>query len=300
MVSNREEWLLARKQGIGGSDAAAVLGLSKYKTPFDIYEDKLGLRPPTPDNNAMKWGRNLEPLVRAEYANQNNKVVVTPEKILTHPKYNFILANLDGYTEDNRIVEIKTSRYESAWGDAGTDQVPIEYILQVQHYMLVTGFDYADIAVLISGSEYRQYEIKADQELHEMMIEQYIDFWASVQNQTPPEPSSYTDAIARYGRHSVANTVTASVEHEKAIQRLSEIKLQKDILEKEEDELKGQIMVALGDNDTLVDLQGKALCTWKLSKPTSRFDSKSFEKDYPDLYAQYKKIGEASRRFLLK
>lgn len=300
MTQNTNTWLQERKSGIGGSDAAAVLGLSKYRTPYQVYEDKIGEAEPITDNAYMFWGRTLEPIIREQYANRTGRIIETPNRILRHPEYDFIIANVDGLTNDGRVLEIKTARMNNQWGEEGTDQIPTEYILQAQHYMLVTGRSIADIAVLISGSDYRQYEIAADKELHEMMIEQYIDFWEHVKTHTPPEPINYEDALSRYGRQSVDNKVTASADNEKAICRLQEIKEVISTLEDEEKELKASIMMSLGDNDTLVDIQGNALCTWKASKPTNRFDSKSFEKDHPELYATYLKQSEPTRRFLLK
>lgn len=293
------QWLEDRRKGIGGSDVAAVLGLSKWKTPYQVWQDKLGLIPATPDNDSMKWGRLLEPVVRQQYAEATGREVKVPTGILQHQDHKFMLANLDGFTDDGRIVEIKTARRQDGWGDAGTDEVPQEYLLQVQHYMAVTKFEVADIAVLIAGSDFRLYHVHADRELQEMMIEQEAEFWRLVESHTPPDALSFADAVARYGRSSKTGEITATEEVLKAVEELASIRVDMKLYEAREEELKGIVMAAMGDFDTLT-YQGKTLVTWKAAKPTERFDSKAFKAAHPELAAQFTVTGEGSRRFLIK
>ena len=85
-----------------------------------------------------------------------------PEKILYHSKYPFMLASLDGFTDDNRVVEIKTARSGKGWGEPGSNEIPDYYILQVQHYMIVTGFEVTDVPVSIAGGSPELYEVPAD------------------------------------------------------------------------------------------------------------------------------------------
>lgn len=297
--ANREQWLAERRKGIGGSDAAAVLGLSKWKTPFQVWQDKLGQIPPIDDNNSMRWGRALEPVIRQQYAEETGREVLVPTAILQHPTHQFMLANLDGFTHDKRVVEIKTARYADGWGESGTDQIPQDYLIQVQHYMAVTGFAVADVAVLIGGSDFRLYEVPADAELQAMIIDGEALFWEHVQNNVPPEILNFSDAVARYGKASTAGSVEASDELAANVTRLAGIKSAIDELEEKEKELKGQIMSAMGEFDTLT-FKGKTLATWKAAKAPEKFDTKTFKAAHPDLAAQFTITGEASRRFLLK
>ena len=172
MTTDRAQWLAQRRLGIGGSDAAAVLGLSKWKTPLALWQEKSGQAPDDDsDSEPMLCGRVLEPVIRQQYAQRTGRTVRLPEQILAHPQHNWMLANIDGITECGRIVEIKTARTGADWGEAGTDQIPQAYLLQVQHYMAVTGCAVADIAVLIGGADYRMYEVQADAELQAMLID---------------------------------------------------------------------------------------------------------------------------------
>jgi putative phage-type endonuclease len=299
-MNERQQWLEDRRKGIGGSDAAAVLGLSKSRTPLQVYQDKRGEGVEQEDNEAMLWGRVLEPVVRQQYAERTGRIVRLPEGILAHPKYPFMLANIDGVTGDNRLVEIKTARTPIGFGEPGTDEVPQAYLIQVQHYLTVTALSVADLAVLIGGSDFRIYEIPADPELQGMIIEDEAAFWKHVEDGIPPEPITFADMQQRYGRASRAATVIAGEEVIEAVQRLHSIKTALKAHEEAEEEQKAVIMKALGESDTLLDSDGNILATWKAAKPAQRFDTKMFQIGHPDLYAQFLKTGEISRRFLLK
>lgn len=299
MNAVNEAWLNERRTGIGGSDAAAVLGLSKWKTPLEVWQEKRGEVGPQLDNEPMLWGRALEPVIRQQYAERTGRIVRVPEQIIRHPDIEFMLANLDGFTDDRRVVEIKTARTNQDWGEPGTDEVPQAYLIQVQHYLAVTGFEVADIAVLIGGSDFRMYEVPADPELQEMIVDGEAEFWKLVRDGIPPEPVSYADVQARFGRASREGSVIATDEVLKAVDRLRLVKEQAKTLEAEEESLKATVMKALGENDTLTH-KGKPLVTWKAAKPSMRFDTTAFKEVHPDLYASFIKAGDVSRRFLIK
>lgn len=293
-------WLDERRTGIGGSDVAAILGLSKWRTPYDVFRDKRGELIEQVDNDAMRWGRNLEPVVRQEYADQTGREVLLPTGILRSERHPFMIANLDGYTVDNRVVEIKTAKSGKDWGEPGSDQIPQAYLFQVQHYMAVTGFDVADVAVLIAGSDFRIYTVEADRELHEMLVEAEALFWRRVLDDDPPEPISFADAVSRWGRSSASGSIVADQDVEAAAVALAQATSEIKRMESIADDLKAKIMIAMGDADTLVDSSGKVIATWKLPKSTQRFDVSAFKVAHPEVYANFLKSGEASRRFLLK
>lgn len=298
MTEPRQDWLQARKAGIGGSDAAAILGISKYRTPLQVYLDKIGELPEQPDNPAMLWGRTLEPVIRQRYSDITGREVHMHDGIIRCDAHPFMLANLDGFTEDGRVLEIKTARSAEGWGEPGSDEIPEVYQCQVQHYMVVTGFVVADVAVLIGGSDFRLYEVPADQELQEIMVEREAAFWRRVEAHNPPEPETLSDMALRF-RKSVSGEVEATPEAIAAVSGLKALREEIKRLEAEEDRMKVLIQGCLGDKEGLT-INGKLAATWKSSKPTSRFDTESFKAGHADLYNQYLKTGEASRRFLLK
>jgi putative phage-type endonuclease len=182
-----------RRRGIGGSDAPAILGVSKWRTPLDIYLEKRGEGEPQPESPAMRWGTALEPVVRQAYADLTGETVRVPG-LLVHPERLWMLAHVDGLTESGRLVEIKTARMADGWGEPGTDEIPDAYLIQVQHYLSVTAISVADVAVLIGGSDFRVYEVPADADLQGVIVAAEVDFWDRVQTGRPPDPVSLADA----------------------------------------------------------------------------------------------------------
>lgn len=301
-MSDRTAWLEDRRRGIGGSDVGPILGLSPYRTPLDVFHDKRGDLVDKPETAPMRWGTLLEPVVRQEYATVTGRDVLMPTGgMLSHDRHDFMLANLDGFTTDGRIYEGKTARTAQGWGEPGTDEVPQGYLFQVQHYMLVTGYPVADIAVLIGGSDFRIYTVEADRELHEMLVDAEAEFWRRVQENDPPEPITYADAISRWGRSSKAGTI--AIADRETVEAVEALRVLKGEAKRIEERIEGEtatILKALGEAETLVDDGGNILCTWKLAKAAERLDGKALREAHPDLCAQFIKAGEPSRRFLLK
>ncbi len=288
-----------RRNYIGGSDAAAVLGISSWKTPLQVYREKRGELGSIPDNEPMLWGRALEPVIRQQYAERTGRVVRVPENIIAHQKHAFIRGNLDGVTDDHRVLEVKTARSGQDWGEPGTDEIPKEYLLQVQHYMAITGLKVADVAVLIGGSDFRVYEVPADRELQEMLIAGEAEFWQRVVDGNPPEPMSLADVQAKFGRTSKDAAIEASPEVLAAFETIKAIKEQIKAIETSQEASRAIIMKAMGEADTLT-CGGRTIATWRLAKASNRFDSGAFKAAHPDLYEQFVKTGEPSRRFLIK
>lgn len=300
MMSAHDDFLQARSTGIGGSDVAAILGLSKWKTPLQVYMEKRGELAPQPDNPAMRWGRYLEPIVRQAYSDETGRAVLVPESMLRHPRHDWMIANIDGFTEDCRGFEAKTARSADGWGEPGSDQIPQAYLLQVQHYMMVTALPVFDVAALIGGSDFRIYEVPADAELQEMIADAEAEFWRAVQRGEPPEPVTYADTIARWGHASRADLVMADDAALRALGQLRDLKTQREHLDHAEEEWRAVIFKALGECDTLVDSAGRTLATWRASAAPKRLDAKALQSAHPDIYAQFLREGEPSRRLLIK
>lgn len=297
MVNNLT-WLEERRKGIGGSDAPAVLGVSKWKTPLQVYLEKRNEVPRQDDNELFYWGRMLEPAIRKRYADETGRTVVVPDKFLQHPQYPFMIGNVDGLLPDQRrILEVKTARSKDGWGEPGSAEIPETYIIQVQHYMTITAYPIADVAVLFGGNEFQIYEVPEDKELQELLIQRETEFWTLVLDGTPPDPVSYADVKLKWGKVSEPVKVQADQAVIDAIASIKELKA----LQAREDELKTLVMAYMKGADTLIDpVDGKILATWKASKGSKRFDAKAFQAAQPELYAQYIKESESVRRFLIK
>lgn len=303
-MNARAEWLEQRRAGVGGSDAAVIVGVSKWRTPYELWAEKRGEGGEQADNVDMLIGRLLEPEIRQRYADQTGRIVRMPEGIIRHPTHDWMLATLDGVTDDGRVLEIKTARSGPEWGEPGSADIPENYLLQVQHYLAVTGCEVADVAVMFKDRRtlaVQVYEVPADAELQDMLIDAEADFWQSVIDGIPPAPVSYSDMLARFGRSSTDGAVIASEEVARAVATLKQIRKTRDSLDEAEEAARAVVMGALGAKDTLLlSATGAPVVTWKAAKPATRFDASAFKTEHPDLYAQFLVTGESSRRFLIK
>jgi putative phage-type endonuclease len=275
-----------RRTGIGGSDAAAALGLSPWRTQYDLWLEKTGaLASRDEPSEPMVWGTLLEPVIRAEYERRTGRTVqMLP--MLRHPTHEFMIAHLDGLADQSRVLEIKQSRTSNGWGEPGSDEIPLPYLVQVHHCLVVAGAAVADVAVLIGGSELRLYEIHGDDAITRDLVRQEHAFWQRVKLQEPPDPTNLDDARRRWGWLPAAGTVVAGEAERLAVERLREIRERTKQLESEAEAAQLVLMAALGEQgDTLVDEAGLALATWKLDKGRKGYTVEP---------------REPSRRFLLK
>lgn len=274
-----------RRSGIGGSDTAAVLGISPWKTPYDLWCEKIGIAAPLVPSEQMHWGSLLEPVITAEYARRSGNIV-EPVALLRHPTHTYMLGHLDGRIDHRRILEVKTARTGLGWGEPGTAEIPLQYLCQVHHYLTVSGAALCDVAVLIGGSDFRVYTVERDDAIARDLVAQEHRFWQAVINHEPPEPVNTEDALHRWGKLTVVGMVTAT-EHEcELVARLRQIKEHQRGLVDEAEAAKLVLMQALADRgDTLFDAAGNVLATWRMDNGRKAYTVPA---------------REPSRRFLLK
>lgn len=173
-----EEWLKARQSGVGGSDAGTILGVNKWKSKTQLFFEKVNpeLKQQV-DNEFIYWGNVLEDVVAKEFEARTGKKVRKNNKMLRHPEHEFMLANLDRViVGEKALLECKTtSQYNiDQWKD---DEIPASYLCQIQHYMAVTGYEKAYIAVLCGGNQFIWKEVPRDDELIGIIINAEKDFW---------------------------------------------------------------------------------------------------------------------------
>lgn len=297
------QWHAARRKGIGGSDIGAILGLSTYKSPMAVYLEKIGEAEQQEETPAMYWGKVLEDVVAQEYQVRNIEKVQRVNQMLTHRDNDWMLANLDraiinpqiagnvrwkdGRLTTDRILECKTANGFMAkqWGESGTDQVPDTYICQVQWYMEVTQTNTAALAVLIGGSDYRQFIIERDNELIADMMEQGAAFWQRVQQRIAPDPSTFDEAKIKWSRHVAGKTRIVDVSTASVIEQIKSVKEQIKSLETELDQLNTQVCTAFEDAET-IEHAGVVLATWK-TQTSTRLDSKALKAAHPQIAEQF-------------
>ena len=296
------DWLEYRKQGIGGSDASVVCGISRYKSPVELWMEKTGQLPYQEAGEAAYWGTQLEGLVRAEFTKRTGIEVRQVKQLLQSEEHPFMLANLDGVCEHLDfgpvIFEAKTaSAYKVGEWD---DSIPDEYHLQLQHYMAVTGYKAAYIAVLIGGNTFRWKLIERDEKLISMLVLFESVFWEHVQNGTPP-PLDGSDASAKFLARQFPDSVPKSqitlpdtvadllAQYDEACEHLETATEQK---QKAENLLKQM----LGEYE--IGTAGDRVITWK-SISQERLDGRTLKAEHPTLYKKY--INKTTyRRFSIK
>jgi putative phage-type endonuclease len=156
-----DEWHAARANGIGGSEIAAVLGLSPYESRFSLWHRKKGLIGPVEESEEMYWGKEHEPAICRRFARSHPELDVTPAPTYSHPDRPWQVANPDRHAGPD-LFEAKTARDAEGWGKEGTSEIPVHYRAQCMHYMDVTGARRCWVGVLIAGSEYREYVVDYD------------------------------------------------------------------------------------------------------------------------------------------
>jgi len=303
-----EEWRESRKHGIGSSDCAAVLGLDNYKTPLDVYLDKIGEAPVQEENLKMRFGLEAEPIVARMFEQKTGLTVRNDFKIRIHPVYPFLIANLDRTVISNNgrgvgILEIKTTSeaYQKTW----EDEVPVGYYLQIQHQMMVTGYSYGYFAILFFGftgvKDFQVVEVKRDDNfIKNTLLPRLIDFWMmNVQTRVPPEPANLNDLKVLYPRTTTGKEVEARAELLDTVNRLREVKETISPMEEEKEKLEEQVRIAFLDAEILTH-QGVMIATYKQSKDTLKFNQKQFETENPELAQRYYSIVPGSRRLLIK
>ena len=297
-MNDRTAWLAERRRGIGGSDAAAALGLSKWTTPLELYADKLGEAEAKAESDAMRFGTLLEPIVREEASRRTGMTIHQDDAPRVSTEFPWMRVNLDGWFNPAVLFEAKTARSDAGWGEPGTDDIPADYILQNQHAMVVTGARLVRIAVLIAGSDFRMYEQQHNPSLAELIIEGERAFWQCVQTRTPPDPTTLAEINLRW-RQAESRSIELSPEGAAAVRRLAEVREQIKALEAEGEQCEQIIKSELREAD-VATTDGVVAVTWRQAKPTRAVDWKRIEAEHPALVAQYAAEKPGSRRFLIK
>ena len=381
-----------RKSGIGGSDCAAVMGLSRWKTPYQIWQEKIippcnillmqelpgnpphlcgktyiithdsmsfwenheetriniseeqlsilkcilkidendlheldqdqlhvilaitGHNPSDKeeviDNDSMRWGRALEPLIVKEYQERTGNQVNLADDgygkqiAFKSAKYPWLTAHIDGFVKDKSLLlEAKSTRFFSDdWGDEGTDKIPIEYLIQCAHYCVVLDDQYfkvegVDIAALGSTSDFRLYHYTRNEKLEQRIIELTGKFWNENVLTREPPPVTHKDNIAEIYHDCVSGTVVADADTHSICDELAKVKGDIKALESQEEKLKSILQLTMKERDTLISTSGSVLATWKASE-SKRLNQKRLKESGLDISSYYDV--STTRRFLIK
>ncbi len=294
---SNEEWLEQRTKGIGGSDVAAILGLSKYSTPLSLWLVKTGKSEPKDlsDVQAVEWGDRLEEVVGAKYASEHpDRRVRRVNAIAQSIERPWAQASLDYEVKDgdrHGILEIKTAGLRVA--DDWKDGVPLYYQTQIVHYMSVLNRDFADVAVLIGGQDYREYRIERDEDDIKTVNNAVDKFWhENIEGGKEPELmfEQGDDLIALFGQgnENIINVDPAKnddidtliEEYRKAAKSFKEF-------EQRKKELSQEIINLIGEEKGIKTSQNQA--TW-IRSVQNKYDMETFEQENQELVNKYNEV----------
>lgn len=279
---SREEWLEHRRKTIGGSEAACILGLNPWTSPYAVWAEKLGKLPPRDDNEAMRQGRDLEFYVAQRFTEETGKKVRRENNILVNPDYPFAHANVDRMiVGEDAGLECKTTSTLNL-KNFKNGAFPDTYYVQCVHYMMVTGCKKWYLAVLVLNKAFMVFEIERDEAEIEALARSEADFWKLVESQTTPiadGSSSTTETINTIFPDADGDSVSLfgfDADLESYIALTKQIKA----LEALKDEAANKVKSFLenssrGESD-------RYRVSWT-AQTRQTFDVKEFAKDHPDI-----------------
>lgn len=294
---SEEEWREARRQSVGGSDAATVLGLNSYASPYSLWAEKTGAVIPEDisQKEAVRLGHVLEPYVAQRFTEITGKKVRRENYILKNADYPWAHANVDRLVIGEKAgLECKTTSALNL-SKFKNGEYPANYYCQCMHYLAVTGLERWYLAVLIGNHEVRIFVIERDEDEIQALMEAERRFWALVESgQAPPADGSeatsetlkrlYSDEGDRVDLTPVCGEV----------RKYMALKAEMKALEEKLNEAANGIKEYMGSAST--GTYGDISVSWK-NVSSSRFDKKAFLKDNPgiDLGPYHK--ASTTRRF---
>lgn len=281
-TNSHEEWLELRSRYIGGSDAAAVVGLNAFASPFSLWAEKTGKTPGFAGNLATEVGTYLEEFVAQKFAQETGKKVRKCNQSFLNSDYPFAIANIDReIIGEDAGLEIKTTDTLNLKKFSG-GEYPANYYVQCVHYMAITGKQRWYLAVLIGNKEFKWFTIERDEAEIAALMTAEAEFWELVKSDTPPAvdgTQATTEAIKTiYAENddSVCDLTPFSTNLRQFIALKQQIKE----LEALMDEAANKIKLFMGDSGC-GECDGFKV-SWK-SQTRSTFDSKKFAKENPDI-----------------
>lgn len=307
---SREEWLEARLSGVSGSDVAAIVGMSPFRTAMDVFCEKLRLTEGQEETLQMRVGKALGPMLADEYQRQTGLIPFRQDALYRDGDRPWMIGTPDAFVDDPVLgVEFKTAslRQEHDWGD-GDDEIPDYYLTQIAWYAAITKREDWHCAVLIGNSDFRVYTIRRNRHLEAVLVEKAQEFWERhVLAQEPPVLDGSDSAQAylrsRFPVHR-APLRPASPEEDSLAAELSATRKCLADLEERKAELEARLKLVIADAEGIQG--GSWRATWKKTKDSSSVNWEAVVKHLPQDEQLKKLIRGATRtkpgvrRFLFK
>ena len=303
-----------RKGFIGGSDVAAILGVSPWKSPLQLYLEKTGeyREEITPERQRVfdrghRWEPVIVEMLLDELRGRGHAVeVVARNARYQDPEHPFLAAEIDLelLVDGERLNgEIKTVHpfAAKAWGEPGTDEIPIYYAAQVMHGLMVRPRKRAIVAALIGVDDLRIHWVDRDDETIAAIRARELEFWQRIQDGNPPPAETEADIRWLY-RTDTGEAMEADAELLELCSELARAKAAAKTWDNNVEVLAQRIKIRMGHAATLLH-RDKVLATWKKNKDAEKTDWKSA---YLSLHApaehlrEFTKSQPGARPFLLK
>lgn len=290
------EWHELRRTGIGASDASAIVGVNPWRSPYDLWTEKVRTDPVVVEEEKeyQRWGHLLEPAIAEEFSRRQGVAVHRFPYMIRSTEYPWMTANLDYLAGDPdgilEPVEIKTTRKGEQWkiNDDGSVDAPLHVIVQDLHQLSITDAPRAWNPVLIGGQELRIACVERDEELIARLLEMEAEFWDYVtRNVAPPVDGSESTRKALQARWTAepGKSVELAPAFDFLLKRRTELKAGIAELEVRIDEIDAQIMADLGEAE-IGTRDEKPVVTWKSSTRTT-LDTKALKAAHPELASEF-------------
>lgn len=285
---SREEWLAWRRTGIGGSDAAAVIGLNPFRSRIEVYADKMGMMPEKEDTESMRLGRDLEDYVAQRFCEETGKKVRRNNFMWCHDEHRCMIADVDReIIGENAGLECKTTQ---AWGGKVImkGEIPLTYYVQCMHYMAVMGYDRVYLAVLIFGKGFFHFTIERDEDEIAALVAAEAAFWRDhVQAGISPDPDgsqSAEQAVDAIWGNRAQEDELLMFDFSNDMRELCDLAAAEKEIKRRKDAIKQRLQAALGEH--MVGSSDRYVITWRPQERSS-IDSRRLYRERPDIYREY-------------
>lgn len=303
-----------RTQFIGGSDAAAILGISPWKSALQLYLEKIGdaVDDVSPEKQRVfARGKRWEPVVVEMLVDDlqdrgHDVQIISRNARYQDREFPFLACELDlelliDGEECNAEMKTVHAFAAKAWGDPGTDEIPIYYAAQAMHGLMINPRQKCIVAALIGADDLRIHQIERDDETIAGIRAKELAFWQRVQDRNPPDPETAADVKWLYAKD--AGEVAEA--DDELLRLIGELHFQKTTAKHAEaaiDRISTQIKLAMG-NAALLLRDGRPIATWKSNKPSKKTDWQAVagELSAPqELIERHTKIVAGNRPLILK
>lgn len=288
-----------RSKGIGGSDIPVILGLSTFKTPYQLYLEKRGepitAEPSQQQKNIMESGNRLEPMVVNIFEEQEGVKIERRQEVLRHNKYDFLWGTIDGMA-NNEVIEIKTTlSYSKAWKN-GVPPYALAQALFYSHLANAAGFKI--LAYSRDNGILQIFNFMRNGELEQEIVNKAIEFWNNTQKGIEPPATNYKELQHKFRQICEDKKEIATKNDLEIVNEMLLVKQQLKQLEKKEEELKIKLCERLGDAPILVNESGDILAAW-VQRKINRVSVDILKNKHKDIYEQCRTLSTV-RNFLLK